>query len=234
MLVPSIWAAYGEAFWRLIYPAYCGVCRRMLELEEKGICRSCLVRLQAIRFSMDQAIVEEKFRALDEAWALYPYESPFKEIILGIKFLKKRWLVRIFSEEIRPLIQAIVAENDYDYLVPIPLDRKKLLEREFNQAELLAGLIHTLSGTPIAARVLGKRSGRIPQSQLKRRERLRNPSHAFWVRRRFNVRNKRLLLIDDVLTTGATAEEAARMLKRNGAKKVGLVALARTFPGAER
>ncbi|MCM8775556.1 MAG: ComF family protein [Candidatus Omnitrophica bacterium] len=224
---------YLEALIRLIYPAICGVCESLLELGEEGICRACEEGLRNLKFPLEETSLDIRSESLDEGWALYPYESPVKEIIGAIKFLKKRWLIRIFRDEIKSFMLTLAGENDYDFLVPIPLDREKLAEREFNQSELISHLIRRTGGIPVRTDILRKRHKTSSQSLLSREERRFNLHGVFGVCSRRHINGKSILLVDDIYTTGATAEEAARTLKYHGAKRIGLFALARTELDAE-
>jgi len=228
MKPPSRLSPYAEAFLRLIYPAYCGACAALLELHESGVCRSCRSRLARLRQNPEEAALRGRFDHLDEGWALYRYESPVKEMLSAIKFLRKRWLLRVFHEEIRSLALAITAETSYDAVVPIPLDRKKLLEREFNQAELVAALVSRMTRIPLRGRLLRKPRGTAAQSLLSRAGRLANLYGAYEAGLRKKIQGRNILLVDDIVTTGATAEEAARTLKAAGAGRVDFFALART------
>ncbi|HXV27341.1 MAG TPA: ComF family protein [bacterium] len=221
---------YYEALLRLIYPATCGACTRLLELDEKGLCSKCRLALCSLRFSPADCAIEESIKGIDEGWTLYPYEFPVKEIISGIKFSRKRWLVRTFEDEVADFFTTLSAERIYDFLIPIPLDPRKRLDREFNQSELIAMLIEKKSGIPVKRRILTKQRNTPPQSQLPRHERQTNLNNAFQVRHRDQIRGKRLLLVDDILTTGATSGETARLLKKSGAKRVDVFTLARTKP----
>ncbi|MFA7002008.1 MAG: phosphoribosyltransferase family protein, partial [Candidatus Omnitrophota bacterium] len=166
---------------------------------------------------------------LDEAWTLFPYASPVREIITGIKFEKKRWLVRTFEEAVTERARMLAAENHYDALVPVPVSKRTLVKREFNQAELIAGLVRKATGIPIASRLLAKRSGAAAQSHLTREERQVNLRGIFRKTGGSRIRGLSFLLIDDIMTTGATAAETARILKQHGARRVDLFALARTL-----
>ncbi len=211
-----------------MYPATCGACTVLLELDEKGLCSNCRSSLQRLRFPVEDSCLPEPLGWVDEGWTLFPYESPVKEILTGIKFARKRWLVRIFREAIDSFFEALAGETAYDVLIPIPLDHRKHFEREFNQSELIAGLIQKKAGIRLNRRVLAKRRHTLPQSQLSREERQINLKNAFRVQKGAQIRGKTVLLVDDVLTTGATSSEAARMLKNHGAKRVDVFALART------
>jgi ComF family protein len=219
---------YWEAFVRLYYPSYCGGCHAFLGLDEKVLCQTCHSKLLTHCFPPEEAGFHETFESLDEAWGVFAYDSPVKELITGIKFQKKRWLIRAFSEQVREMAVMIQSENHYDAILPIPLSKLTLIRREFNQAELIADHIGKATGVPVIKNLLHKCSHTIAQSQLSQKERWINPWGIFAVAAKREIRDRSFLLTDDIITTGATAEEAARILKQHGAKRVDLLALART------
>ncbi len=165
---------------------------------------------------------------MDEGWTLYPYETPVRDILTGIKFAGKRWLVRIFGQDIQTLAGILTSENHYDAVIPIPIDHKRFIEREFNQSELIARRISKNTGIPLRTHWLLKKHHTPSQGLLSKKERRINLQHVFEMSRLARLEGKSLLLVDDIFTTGATAEEAARTLKAAGAKRVDLFALART------
>lgn len=218
---------YAEALLRLIYPAACALCATELELEEHGICRACATRLQEQRFDFQTSCLEAPLEFIRETWVLYPYESPVKELLTSIKFSKKRWLIQTFAQDLIPFAQALASVNHYDMLVPIPLDGARLRERHFNQAELFAGLLSKALKNPVQ-KLLHKRYSTPAQSRLSQKERGVNLFQAFRVSHPQRIQGKTILLVDDVLTTGTTVREAARVLKKKGAKRVDAFALACT------
>ena len=223
---------YGEAFMRLIYPAVCGACPAFLELEEYPLCSACAGRVERLRFSQDDCLCEDvpsKRSELNEAWALYPYESPVREILQSVKFARKRWLLRVFETSLGEFVSSLHSENHYDYLVPVPVDRMKLIQREFNQSAVLAKMAGRGAQIPVL-NALGKPRITRAQSGLSRNERGINLHGAFKIKHK--VEDMNLLLVDDILTTGSTAREAARELKRAGARRVDLLTLARTEKNA--
>ena len=121
---------------------------------------------------------------------------------------------------------ALPREQQFDIIVPMPLHWRKRLERGFNQSELLARFVARRTGIPLV-RGLQRRKRTDPQAGLTRAQRRTNVSGAFEVRRRRDVEGRHVLLIDDVLTTGATASACAGVLKRAGAKRVTVLTLAR-------
>lgn len=220
-------APYREAFLRLIYPACCTLCEGMLEIEESGLCASCRTKMESSAYGLEEACASQDFEFLDSAWALYPYESPAGKILSSVKFLKKQWLLEIFEAGLSRIAAAISAETPYDALIPVPIDRTRLFEREFNQAELIAGMASSPARIPVK-KILKKVRRTFSQSGLGKRERQINLFQAFRLRNPAAARGKNFLLTDDIFTTGATGEEAARLLKSHGARRVDILTIART------
>jgi len=119
-----------------------------------------------------------------------------------------------------------LTEDPFDALVPVPLHPTRIRERGYDQIAALVGLLGKQSGKPVW---LCLRRSRYTESQTRfsRKERLRNLQNAFELRKGTSVLGKRLLLVDDVLTTGSTLDECARVLKGHGAKSVRAVTVAR-------
>ena len=124
------------------------------------------------------------------------------------------------------LAQALPRESGFDAIVPMPLHWRKRWQRGFNQSELLAREIGRRWNLPVRALVRRKRST-VPQAGLTSAQRRKNVEGAFKAGKGAPLKGMRLLLIDDVLTTGATASACARALKRAGAARVTFLALAR-------
>ena len=118
-----------------------------------------------------------------------------------------------------------------DAVVPVPLHRTRLAERGFNQAELLAAPCAREWGLPLLTRTLIRTRPTQPQTELDSAARRANVAGAFAVARPHEVAGRRLLVVDDVLTTGATAAAATRALREGGAAAVGVLVLARVPPG---
>lgn len=141
------------------------------------------------------------------------------------------------------LMQAVLLDNwsreDIDWVVPVPLHRKRLRERGFNQSLLLAqtwaspakGCPAAWPGLPVAPDLLRRTRSTASQTGLGRRARVANLKNAFRVGPGKSVANLRLLLVDDVFTTGATVNECARILMHAGARRVDVLTLARTHIG---
>ena len=119
-----------------------------------------------------------------------------------------------------------------DLIVPVPLHLKRLKERGFNQSGLLAGEFARKIKAPVSFDIIVRKNQTRPQTRLKRGERLKNVKDAFEISDKKMVRGRRILLVDDVFTTGTTLNECARTLKRKGgASEVHAITVTRALPG---
>jgi ComF family protein len=119
--------------------------------------------------------------------------------------------------------------NDYDVIIPVPLHSRRLRWRGFNQAALLGAAVARRMARPLDVASLARIRATPPQTSRNHRERRRNVEGAFAVTRPRLVANRRVLLVDDVMTTGATADECARTLLAAGARRVDVLTLARVL-----
>lgn len=218
-----------ESLVRLFYPSFCEICKKPLSLDERLLCAGCLEDLEALAWPFEDTLLDESFEHLDHVWAIFAYRSPLRELLHSVKYHRKDYLMNAVRQRSVGLAQAITTDLCYDALVPVPIDRRKYMERHFNQAEVLAEFLKSHVRPPLRSKLLEK-SRHIPsQTSLNRMEREINIYGAFKLRC-FGprIRGRSFLLIDDVFTTGSTANEAGRVLKEAGAKRVDLLALART------
>ena len=227
MLLEDALPGYLEALLRLLYPSLCGVCENLLELEERGICSLCWVNFQKFRLSPSEERIRVSLKHADEAWALFHYEGIIKDLLHKIKFDKRRDLLKIFAADILQFLTQRSHFATYDRVVPIPLDFRRRLQREFNQSSLIVREIHKVLRIK-RGRYLIKKFSTPAQSLLGRKERRLNVDRVFHVMNPRQVKDKSILLVDDIFTTGATLEEAGKTLKEAGASRVGYFVLART------
>ena len=119
--------------------------------------------------------------------------------------------------------------TDYDFILPIPIHKKRLQERGFNQATLLANIIAKTAGVQVVTDALVRKRNTSPQSRLDREARQTNMIGAFEIRKDEVVNGKRILVLDDVFTTGATVREAVKTLWTADPTEVDVLTLARTL-----
>jgi ComF family protein len=155
------------------------------------------------------------------------YDKNSRPLVLGLKHADHTHVAGAFGRWMLRAGEEVLA--DADLLVPVPLHWARLFERRYNQAVLLANAIRATGGPPVAVDCLVRRRRTPSQGHLGPLARERNVRSAFAVRRPTEVSGKRFVIIDDVMTTGATADECARVLKRAGAASVGVLTLARAL-----
>lgn len=161
------------------------------------------------------------------ARAVLRYDRHSRELVLALKRGDRTHLAKALGLWMRRAGGEML--DGADLLVPVPLHWTRLFARRYNQAGLLAHAIHAAGGPPVAPDWLIRRRRTPSQGRLGARARARNVRGAFVLRRGRSVEGKRLVIIDDVLTTGATVEECARVLRREGAEFVGVLTLARAL-----
>jgi ComF family protein len=121
-----------------------------------------------------------------------------------------------------------IPTNEIDFIVPVPLHRLRLKEREFNQSEILASRLAKYFNIPLIKNSLIRTRPTPPQANLSKEERLKNVNGAFKLRENELLKGKNILLIDDVFTTGSTVDQCAKVLKKEGkAREVGVFTLAK-------
>jgi ComF family protein len=116
----------------------------------------------------------------------------------------------------------------YDIILSVPMHLNKELERGYNQCDLIAkNISKKISALLFSNKILTKNSNTPPQSSLNRSERAKNVKQVYSVNKHSNISSKRIILIDDIYTTGSTANECSRLLKNNGASEIIVVTLAK-------
>ena len=193
-------------------PPFCLRCSRRLEIySPEGLCLTCL-----------------KYPAVfDSAWGAVVYTPPVQKLLHLFKYHQRTGVRKIFRHFLEEFFDRYPTSfNTFDYLMPMPLHPVRLRERGFNQAELLTRIVSEKFDIPILSNVLVRQRLTQPQSFLGQKERWTNLEGAFTIKRPFNINNYSILLVDDLLTTGATASAAAATLKEAGAKTVGLLVVA--------
>ena len=232
---------------RLLLPSGCTVCDRPLNDDPVPFfCRQCWANIRplqgpacprcrrpfasatAVTYSPTHECHDCRTRELyyHEVWAPYAYASPLQDAIALFKYQSK---VSLADSLGALLIQTIPRELDADVLVPVPLHPNRLRHREFNQSLLLADGIREALRRPISYWNLVRTLDTDPQISLPRSARLQNIRKAFALRQPRAFAGKRVLLIDDVFTTGATVNECARVLLEADAREVSVLALARSI-----
>ncbi len=162
------------------------------------------------------------------------YTGEISRLVQGFKFERRRNLVGLLAPLLAAAFGATWSRSDFDVVVPLPLHPRRQRERGFNQAALLASRLAKSLVVPCSQGALARVRDTPPQVGLTDAERLRNVRAAFECRRQAPVAGRRVLLVDDVMTTGATASSATEALCEAGARSVAVLTVARAVPGMGR
>ena len=205
----------------IIYPPKCVFCGRVLKSSD--LCDECR---QSLPYTSGESIYQ-KFPFVDKCVSPFFYKDNVREAVLRYKFGGSSCYSRRFGA-----IMSECAENNLDcggidMVSCIPLSRKRLRKRGYDQAELLAREIAESIGVPYVG-TLKKIKNTAAQSTIRdRKKRAANIAGAYTVPKPDEVCGKHILIVDDVVTTGSTMSECARMLRKSGAKAVFGISLAR-------
>src|SRR5579859_4389371 len=234
----------AESAFSLVFPDQCRVCGEALrEVSRVPVCARCLCDPQPLsaeffcvacrtpflnHFPLDEsgrcALCRLGLAGFDAVYSYGSYEGTLRKLIHLFKYGKMRPLSRPFGDF---LALVLPREQRFDCVVPMPLHWRRRWERGFNQSELLAREIARRWNVPVQQAVKRVKAT-ASQAGLTNAQRRANVSGAFAMRRGVHLDGARVLLVDDVLTTGASAAACARVLKRAGAAHVALLAVART------
>jgi competence protein ComFC len=235
------WAEAGLSF---LYPAVCQFCAcRRAEAAQGYVCDQCRRKVRVIEppfcgvcgkpFAGEMA---EGFRCgscaglelhFDWARSAVVASGLVLEAVRRYKYRRQLWLENFLAALLLEAAGPVLRAGDWDCIVPVPLHPLKEREREFNQAERLARRLGRATGLPLEHRWLRRIKATRTQTHLSRVERVVNVSRAFAWRGPISLRGRRCLLVDDVLTTGSTTSECARVLRAAGAARVAVWTVAR-------
>ncbi len=229
-MLTSILAPINDFFgvlFNLLYPQNCLICSNKInDLKAHPICGDCIDK---IKINPETSRIEgetENF-AFDCAFYATMYEEVMKKCICLFKYEGKTQMANPLGKLMCDFAVKSMGTDKIDMIVPVPLHPVKLRERQFNQSELLAAHLAKKMNKSVVKDKVKRIKYTAPQTELKRDQRLKNVRGAFLVKKNADFKEKTVLLVDDVLTTGATLHECAKALKYAGAKKVVALALAR-------
>ena len=169
----------------------------------------------------------EKTPAFDAARSAARYEGVVGEALRQLKYEQALWLAPDLAQLLDSCIQAEYSDHSFDALVPVPLYHVRRRERGYNQSTLLAQALGRRIDRPTHPRWLRRIRPTISQTNLTAHARLSNVIGAFQYRKEEQIAGKKILLVDDVMTTGATVNACATALKKGGAASVYVMTVAR-------
>lgn len=163
----------------------------------------------------------------DEHIYMFKYEGAIRRIILQYKFQEKSYLYKTIVNFLLKNKKMFEIIKTYDTIVPVPISKKRKRTRGYNQSYLIAKDIANIVGIKLENRVLFKIKNIIEQSKLNKEDRLENIKGVYEIRNIKRVMNKKILLFDDIYTTGSTANECCRILKKANSDKIGVLTIAK-------
>ena len=228
----NIYNQWWENFQKLVFPPVCGICGK---LNENYLCGRCNIMLQKEAFfQVDNYITETGFKRkyFDEHIYFFQYQGLIREQIINYKFNDEAYKYKAISNFILKNfilkdLKILQILNKYDVIIPVPISKKRLKERGYNQAELIANQIAKTLEKCIITNCLYKDKNIVAQSTLNRDEREQNIKDVYELKNEKNLLNKMVLLVDDIYTTGSTVNECCRILEIAQTRKIGVMTIAK-------
>ena len=222
----------ATALSRLFYPYTCELCHTELQAREEVLCLHCILALP--RTGLHLHPVNKVYQTFTgrvpvvraTAFTYFTKEGIMQHLLHRLKYKGRTAIAGYLGQLFAADLLSTGWLEGIDLLVPVPLHRRKAYRRGFNQSELIAGGMADASGLTLGAQVLSRSLDTESQTRKTRQERIDNVNEVFRVPNPGLVRDKHLLLVDDVLTTGATLEAAGLSLLEAGAKHLSVATLA--------
>ncbi len=218
----------------LLFPRRCPVCGEIVLPAGSLICPGCRGKLEPVReprcLKCGKEIPSRDLeycldctrhrRSFVRGYSVYNYTETASESMAAIKYKNKREYLDFYSEEAVRRLEEPFSEMRPDCLVPVPVHPGRRRKRGFNQAEILAAAIGDAYGIPVLPGLLVRKKNTSPQKELSPGERLKNLSEAFAPGGRAPEKMRRVMIVDDIYTTGATMEACTRILLGSGFEQV--------------
>jgi ComF family protein len=191
----------------------CKKCSKPIEQEEKEYCSDC----------------ERRNFQFVKGFSVWVYDDLMKHSISEYKYHNKKEYAAFYIQEMSRIYGGILKKLSFDAIVPVPLHWSKYLKRSYNQADILARGLGKELGVPVLSKILIRNKKTLPQKQLSDKERLRNLREAFGFNQKVSIKFgnqwNRVLLVDDIFTTGSTIDACTNVLKANGISEVYFITL---------
>lgn len=199
---------------RFLFPKVCGICGK--KINKNNTCEKCS---NILKYTLEKELCVRNLSSyVDKLVSLFLYKDIVRTRILDFKFGSKAYISNSFAEFMCLAVKK--CEVQADVVIPVPIHRKRMMERGYNQSKLLSRFVAKKLGIKHSARALIKHKNNLMQSTLDEESRKKNVISVYNIRSNKTIIGRKVLLIDDIYTTGATVNECAKVLKQNGAKEV--------------
>lgn len=199
------------------------------------MCSKCKIDLQKIaNFQVESYITESGFcrKNFEEHIYFFQYDGLIRDQIIDFKFNEESYKYKMLAEFITKNIilndkNAFQIIKNYDIIIPVPISKKRLKERGYNQSELIAKQIAKATEMQFKVDCLYKNKNIIAQSKLSKEQREENIKGVYEIKNKEKLHGKKVLLFDDIYTTGSTANECCKIIKEANPNKIGVLTIAK-------
>lgn len=205
----------------LIYPPVCGICNK---INKKHLCKKCEIKLKPYEI---YSIMQETDKYFDYRIDILKYENIVRKSIIDYKFNEKAYIHKTFEKILLKYKKIYRFLRKYDIIIYVPMFRKRKATRGYNQTELIAKDISKKIDIKLEKNNLIKIKDTKKQSTLTKKERAENIKDAFVLKNPNNIIDKKIILFDDIYTTGNTVNECSKILKKAGAKEIAVLTIAK-------
>ena len=207
----------------IIFPQICSFCGN---INQKGLCNKCEIKFKRLA---ENGILNKKSENMNFENLIYifRYEGKIRNLIIDYKFNEKAYIYETFVNFILKQEKIFEKMKSYDTIIPVPISKQRKKERGYNQSLLIAKKISNSLNIKLETRCLYKTKNIIAQSKLNKEERNLNIQNAYELKNEQIIKNKQILLVDDIYTTGNTVNECARMLQKAQPKKIDVFVIAK-------
>lgn len=207
----------------LIYPQVCGICGK---LDKKSLCKRCENSLRK-HFNLQIDDYSNLETYYDKHIYFFSYEETIRRLIINYKFNEKSYLYKTFVNFLLKQEKVLDIIKSYDIILPVPISKKRYKERGYNQTELITSEIGKLTELQLVTNCLYKQKNNVPQSTLNKEDRINNVKNAYIIKNPRIIKDKSIIIFDDIYTTGSTVNECSKILKQNGAKEILVMTIAK-------
>lgn len=211
-----------NAILNIIYPNVCGICNN---ISKEDICVKCMAKIKAKKQTKKHIYLSKSFTY---HMYIFPYDDFIRKNIIQYKFSDEAYRYKSFVKIMLKDKKICGFLKKYDIIIPVPISKERRIQRGYNQSELIVKeLAKNMKNLNIGTNILYKIRNTPAQSSLNQEQRKNNLKNAYIVKNIEEIKNKKILLFDDVYTTGSTVEECSKMLKLSGAQEIGVLTLAK-------
>ena len=204
----------------VLFPPLCYICYSLLPPHQKIICQDCWEKIPLFKGNLDNSL---KDRLFDNLFILFEFEETIRLLIHLLKYKHHLTLAQYFARETTKCFP-FFHNRLYTAIVPVPLYKTRKRERGYNQSEELSKALGQLYHIPVNTELLLRMRYTASQTRMSRVEREKNVKNAFYCPHK--IQETRILLVDDVITTGSTMEACIKVLKKAGNTEVDVFAIA--------